>query len=98
MRRIALLAPAAIVASCSTAPAAPPVHGETPGHACQPAGLERFVGQVATAEVGEEILRTSNAAGLRWVQPGMMVTMEFREDRVTVWLAPGNRIERVSCG
>jgi hypothetical protein len=98
MRRVVLFAAMAMVANCATAPADPPAHGETPGHECRSVGLERFAGQEATATVGAEILRVSNAAALRWVQPGMMVTMEFRADRVTAWLAPGNRIERVSCG
>ena len=97
MRRIALLTPA-LLSACSTAPAQPPVRGETPGRECQPAGLGRFAGQPATSEVAAEILEVSRAGVLRWVQPGMMVTMEYRADRVTVWLAPGNRIERVSCG
>jgi Peptidase inhibitor I78 family len=97
MRRIAIAAPA-LLAACSTAPAQLPAHGETPGHECQSAGLERFAGQPATGEVGAEILRVSKAATLRWVQPGQMVTMEFRADRVTVHLAAGNRIERVNCG
>ena len=97
MRKILPLAPT-LLAACSTAPAQPPVHGETPGHECQSAGLERFAGQPATSEIGAEILRVSKAASIRWVQPGQMVTMEFRADRVTVHLAAGNRIERVNCG
>jgi hypothetical protein len=97
MRRIALTA-TALLAACSTAPAQPPAHGEAPGHECQAAGLERFVGQAVTSETGAEILRVSRAARIRWVQPGQMVTMEFRADRVTVHLAAGNRIERVNCG
>jgi hypothetical protein len=98
MHKVALLVAVAMVASCATGPAQPPAHGETPGQECRSAGLEGFAGQEATTAVGAEILRVSNAAALRWVQPGMMVTMEFRADRVTAWLAPGNRIERVSCG
>jgi hypothetical protein len=97
MRRIALLTPA-LLSACSTAPAEPPVRGETPGHECQSAGLERFAGQPATSEIGSEILRVSKAATIRWVQPGQMITMEHRADRVTVWLAAGNKIERVNCG
>jgi hypothetical protein len=99
MLRIALIAPALLTA-CATAPAAEP--GQPPagesGYVCQSEGLGAFAGREATAEVGAEILRVSGARHLRWVRPGMMVTMEFREDRVTVWLAPGNRVERVSCG
>lgn len=99
MRRIALFAPA-LLAACAAAPAAdpaPPAVGES-GYVCRNADLGGFAGRPATTEVGAEILRVSGARHLRWVRPGMMVTMEFREDRVTVWLAAGNRIERVNCG
>ncbi|HJU77823.1 MAG TPA: I78 family peptidase inhibitor [Sphingomicrobium sp.] len=99
MLRIVLIAPALLTA-CATAPAAqpgPPATGES-GHVCRNEGLGVFAGREATDEVGAEILRVSGARHLRWVRPGMMVTMEFREDRVTVWLAAGNRVERVSCG
>jgi len=35
---------------------------------------------------------------MRVVQPGMMITMDFSAERVTVHLAMGNRIERANCG
>lgn len=95
MRKLLLLGPV-LLAACSTAPAEPVV-GQT-GHVCRKDSLGAFAGREATAAVGAEILHVSGASILRWVQPGMMVTMEYREDRVTVWLAPGNKIERVSCG
>jgi hypothetical protein len=97
MRNAALIAPLLLTA-CAAAPAEPPVRGETPGYACRNDALAAFAGRVADAAVGTEILRASGARTLRWASPGMMVTMEYRADRVTVWLAPGNRIERVSCG
>jgi peptidase inhibitor I78 family protein len=97
MRKLAILAPA-LISACSTAPAAPRAQGEAPGRACQSAGLERFAGQPATSETGAAILRASNATVLRWVPHGTIITMEFRADRVTVWLSAGNRINRVNCG
>ena len=97
MRKILFSAPILLM-GCSTVPAAPPVHGDTPGRTCQSAGLDRFAGQAATSETGAEILRVSGARVLRWVSHGMMITMEHRADRVTVWLTPQNRIERVNCG
>ena len=98
MLRIALMAPALLTA-CATAPAAEPrpPAGQS-DYVCRSEGLGAFAGRAASAELGAEILRVSGARHLRWVRPGMMVTMEFREDRVTVWLAAGNRVERVSCG
>jgi hypothetical protein len=84
-----------LLASCATA--APPARS-APGAECRSDDLGRFAGREATDVVRDEILRASGARVLRWVQPGMMVTMEFRADRVTAWLAAGNRIERVNCG
>lgn len=100
MRRMLVTSPL-LLAACSTmAPAEPeiPVRGATPGYTCRSEGLERFAGQQATEEVGAEILRSSGARTLRWVPHGTIVTMEFREDRVTAWLDANNRIERVNCG
>lgn len=98
MRKFAALAPALLVA-CSTAPAAePPVHGETPGHTCTPEGLDKFMGQTRSDAVGAEIKRVSNAAVLRWAPPGVMLTMDFRADRVTAWLDAADRITKIRCG
>ena len=98
MRRLIALAPL-FVAACSTMAAEEPrTVGETSGYVCRREGLDAFVGREPTSEVGSEILRKSGARTLRWVAPNMRVTMEFREDRVTVWLGTDNRIERVSCG
>jgi hypothetical protein len=90
----------ATLAACSTAPAPAdiPVHGVTPGHKCESAGTDQFIGQTGNSETGNAIKRISNAAVLRWAPPGVMLTMDFREDRVTVWLDAANKITKVRCG
>jgi len=65
---------------------------------CRNDDLESFAGREASVETLAEIRRVSGARDLRLVQPGMMVTMEFSPERVTVWLASGNSIDRASCG
>jgi hypothetical protein len=86
-------------AGCTTVAAQePPVHGQTPGHECRSECLDAFVGQAATAEIGSEILKKSGAKALRWLQPGQIVTMEFRFDRVNVKLDAQNKILAVTCG
>jgi hypothetical protein len=97
MRKIALLTPA-LLAACATAPAAPPVHGETPGHTCQEAGNDVFMGQSGTSETGAAILRSSHAAVLRWAPPGAMMTMDYSLSRVTVRLDAANTITAINCG
>ncbi|HET9810162.1 MAG TPA: I78 family peptidase inhibitor [Sphingomicrobium sp.] len=85
------------LAACAPAPQPIPVHGETPGRTCDNADIQQFVGREATSQLGAEMLRVSGAATVRWVQPGMAVTMEFRSDRLTVYLDAANRVERISC-
>jgi hypothetical protein len=99
MRNVLLIAPA-LLAACSTAPAPAdtPVHGVTPGHKCESAGMDQFIGQVGHSETGAAIKDASHAAVLRWAPPGVMLTMDFREDRVTVWLDSANTITKVRCG
>jgi len=65
---------------------------------CRGDNLGQFAGRPATQDLGAEVLRVSGARNLRWVAHGMMVTMEFREDRVTVWLTADNRVDRAVCG
>ena len=97
MSRAAIFVPI-LLAACSTAPAALPVHGVTPGHRCDAAGTERFIGLMGDSRSGAEIKRLTHAAVLRWAPPGVMLTMDYREDRVTVWLDAAHKITRIRCG
>jgi hypothetical protein len=97
MRKLLLIAPAAL-AACTTAPAEPVVHGDTPGHVCSADGTDQFLGQAGTSETGAAILRATHAAVLRWAPPGYMLTMDFRADRVTVGLDPDYKITKINCG
>lgn len=86
---------APLLAACATiSPAAPATGGGT----CSNDGLQQFVGQPATADLGARVLSTSGAKTLQWVAAGMMVTMDFRADRVRVYLDEQNRVQRLSCG
>ena len=89
MRKLFLATPL-LAAACATAPA--------PGGVCHSEKLGSFVGREATPQTLAELRRASGAKIIRVVQPGMMITMEFSAERVTVQLAPGNRIERANCG
>ena len=87
----------ALATACSTVPAET-VHGVTPGHVCNAASAQGFVGQAANEENGAAVLRATNAAVLRWAPPGVMLTMDFREDRVTIRTGPDRKITAVNCG
>lgn len=94
MRKLLVLAPIAL-AACTTVAAEAP---EPARAICKAEGLERYVGQPATAETGAAILSESRARVLRWIAHGSAVTMDFSEQRVNIKLTPDNRIEAVTCG
>lgn len=97
MRKSAILVQA-LLAACSTAPAEPLVHGVTPGHKCNANGTDKFVGLPGTVATGQAILRASNAAVLRVAQPNTILTMDYREDRVTIWLDQARKVTKIRCG
>jgi hypothetical protein len=106
MHKLALAAPALLAACAAASPPADdpaarqptPVHCVTPGHKCETSGTEQFIGQPGTSENGAAIVRASNAAVLRWAPPGVMLTMDYREDRVTIFLGPDHKITKIRCG
>jgi hypothetical protein len=57
-----------------------------------------LLGQQATSETGAVIMRASHAAVLRWAPPGSMLTMDYREDRVTVHLDAAGKVTEIKCG
>lgn len=95
MRKLGLVAPM-LLAACAAAQ--PQIHGEVPGHLCNAAGTERFIGQPGTSETGAAILRATGSARLRWAPPGYMLTMDYSASRVTVRLEPSYKIAAINCG
>jgi hypothetical protein len=73
------------------------VRGETPGHICQTAGTEPFIGMARSARVGDAIKHVSRAAILRWALPGYAITMDYRADRATIWVGPDQKITKIGC-
>ena len=99
MRKSLLLVPA-MLGACATAspPDATPVHGVTPGHKCQANGTDHFIGQLDSRSTGLAVKQATKAAVLRWSPPNTMLTMDYREDRVTIWVDANKRITKIRCG
>ena len=64
---------------------------------CRPEPVESLVGKVADAATVEKAVKDSGAKHARVVKPNMAVTMDFREDRLTIHVDAQNRIERIGC-
>lgn len=87
----ALLLP---LAACTVTP-----EPNTPSdRVCKDGGLNAFVGQQATSDLGSQMLAASGAKALRWAPKNGAVTMDFRPDRLTVQLTGDNRVEAARCG
>ena len=86
-----------MLAACTTAQSGE-VSRQAGKGACRSEQLNQFVGQKADAATGAKMLEVSGARVLRWVAPGMVVTMDFREDRLTVTYDAAYLITQASCG
>ncbi|WP_336930537.1 I78 family peptidase inhibitor [Acinetobacter tandoii] len=64
---------------------------------CVPEQAATLVGQSGLTEA--QIKQKTNAQTVRLVQPGQPVTMDYREDRVTVTINPkDNKVVQANCG
>lgn len=92
MRALLLALPALALSGCVT------VHPPDMAGTCHADAAQSYIGRTASAEVGADLLRLTHARQLRWVAPGMTVTMDYRGDRLTVSYDQAMRITNISCG
>jgi len=92
MRLLALAA--LLTTGCATAPPAEAGGGGK----CDAAKAQKLIGRTRSAKVGAEALRLSGATALRWIAPGTMVTMDYRENRLNLRVDPAGKVVKVNCG
>lgn len=82
------------LAACQTpTPSAP----GGPAGACRPDAAQALVGKPAISDA--EARRLTGATLVRQIQPGQAVTMDFRQERVTIETdTKSGKIVRASCG
>ena len=98
LRSILLLAMALPASAAIANPVELPIPGRGAGVVCRSQGLSRFVGRQANPELAAEMRKVAGAKTVRWVRPGSMITMEYRDDRVTVRLSASDRVIAAHCG
>ncbi|MBC9031717.1 hypothetical protein IAG41_04870 [Sphingomonas sp. JC676] len=69
-----------------------------PGVQCDANGLGRFVGQQRGPRVEMRAKRVSGARTVRWLEPGSVMTMDFRADRLNINVDKRGRITGARCG
>ena len=102
MRRLLLLS-ALLATNTACTPMPPPkAHTTTPFPPrlaqCQPEPGQRFVGQTASEAVVKQAMAATGAKAVRVIKPGMMVTMDFRDDRLNLDVDEHGVIVSVRCG
>ncbi|MDP5278478.1 I78 family peptidase inhibitor [Sphingomonas sp. DG1-23] len=65
---------------------------------CVADGLAGLNGKKQSEAVAKEALRLSGAKTIRWIAPGMAVTMDYREDRLNLNTDEQGKIIRAHCG
>lgn len=90
-------------AACAVVPPASEAEqaGQAPaaaGGICKADAARSLTGRQASGELGTEALRLSGATALRWIRPGDVVTMDYREDRVNIELDSNSRVQLIRCG
>ena len=99
MMRMVIGALAVALSGCAAVPAESepvlPVHG---AGRCDAVAAQKLVGQAASADLAAEAQRLSGAEMVRWLRPGQMVTMEYREGRLNIQLDEQNRVIAIRCG
>lgn len=88
------------LAGCTSMSGAPPMSDPMPPamSQCHADGLQSFVGQAATPQLLESARQRAGARVVRVLRPDQMVTMEFREDRLSVHVDAANVVTRIVCG
>ena len=91
MKKTTLLFPLALLTACETIP-------EAGAGKCDATRVQNFVGALGTADLGTAVLKRSGARTIRWLAPGTMATMDYRQDRLNVRVDARNFVTGVDCG
>ncbi len=65
---------------------------------CQADPGQAYVGRPASEDVIAQVKAATGAASVRVLKPGMMATMDFRDDRLNLHLDEHGVIAQVICG
>lgn len=106
MERSVVLLAAVMLGACTVqsagksadASGAEPVSPMPAAGECNADKAQSAIGQAYTDKLAEELRKTTGARVIRRIEPGQMVTMDFRDDRLNIELDGSGKIARVRCG
>ena len=76
----------------------PPASGEEEAMTCDATNMAWANGKLADEALVTKIRLDTGSKAVRVIKPGMMVTMDYREDRVNIDVDAENRVTNVRCG
>jgi hypothetical protein len=102
MRFLLPLAGTVLLSACAEVPPMSdtpntPAPGSEPSGLCDAATLGWTVGKLADETLVHRAHAESGARIVRVLRPGQMVTMEYSEHRLNIYVDAHNRVERYSC-
>ncbi len=65
---------------------------------CSAEAAQGYVGKKADRSVVESAIKASGAKSVRVIEPDMMVTMDFRSDRLNIRVDAAGKITTITCG
>jgi hypothetical protein len=95
---IRIVLPLALLATGGCQQQSAPEPTPPPPGKCVADGLASLTGKTRTDAVEKKALRLSGSKDVRWISPGMAVTMDFREDRLNFDIDAQGKITRAFCG
>lgn len=81
-----------LLAGCA---AQPPLAG---AGQCRAEPAQTLLGHAATRELAARAMKLSGARAMRWIRPGMAVTMDYREDRLNIEINDAEQVISIRCG
>jgi len=64
---------------------------------CDASKGEAYIGRTVDAKIGEELQRITGARQFRWAPPRSAMTMDYQQDRLTVYYDDAMIITRLDC-
>jgi hypothetical protein len=92
---LTIAAGATALSACATTTSG---DGTSFGGKCNAEPAQRFVGEKADVAHGHAIQQITGSELLRWAPPRSALTMDFREERVTIAYDDAMTITMITCG
>lgn len=65
---------------------------------CHADKAQSFLDKAASADLADAARKAADAQIVRWLRPGMAVTMEYRVGRLNITIDEKNIVTQISCG